>query len=133
MTEAIRPFTCHVSDEVLLDLKDRLARTGWPDQLPDAGWDYGTEKSFLQSLCEHWRDRFDWRAAEARFNAFPQFMTEIHGEQLHFYHVRSPEPDAVPLIVTHGYPGSVAEFLGILWPLSDPALHRAEEHKSYLQ
>lgn len=131
MTEAIRPFTCHVSDEVILDLKDRLARTRWPDQLPDAGWDYGTEKSFLQSLCEHWRDRFDWRAAEARFNAFPQFMTEIHGEQLHFYHVRSPEPDAVPLIITHGYPGSVAEFLDILGPLSDPARHGANPRDAF--
>jgi microsomal epoxide hydrolase len=123
MAEQIRPFRCEVSDEVIADLKDRLARTRWPDQLPDAGWDYGTEKSFLQSLCEHWRDHFDWRAAEARFNAFPQFMTEINGEQLHFYHVRSPEPDALPLIITHGYPGSVAEFLDILGPLSDPASH----------
>jgi microsomal epoxide hydrolase len=121
MSEEIRTFRCEVSDGVLADLKDRLTRTRWPDQLPDAGWDYGTEKSFMQSLCEHWRDRFDWRAAEARFNAFPQFMTEINGEQLHFYHTRSPEPDALPLIITHGYPGSVAEFLDIIGPLSDPA------------
>jgi microsomal epoxide hydrolase len=120
-----------VPDGVLADLHDRLVRTRWPDQLPDAGWDYGTEKSFLQSLCEHWRDRFDWRAAEARFNAFPQFLTEINGERLHFYHVRSPEPDALPLIITHGYPGSVAEFLDVLGPLSDPARHGGDPHDAF--
>jgi pimeloyl-ACP methyl ester carboxylesterase len=131
MTEEVRPFTSNVPEAVIADLKDRLARTRWPDQLPDAGWDYGTEKSFLQSLCEHWRDHFDWRAAEARFNAFPAFMTEIHGEQLHFYHVRSPEPDATPLIITHGYPGSVAEFLDILGPLSDPASHGGDPRDAF--
>jgi microsomal epoxide hydrolase len=131
MAEHIRPFRCEVPDEVIADLKDRLVRTRWPDQLPDAGWDYGTEKSFLQSLCEHWRDHFDWRAAETRFNAFPQFMTEIDGEQLHFYHVRSPEPDALPLIITHGYPGSVAEFLDVLGPLSDPARHGGDPRDAF--
>jgi len=119
----VKPFLCHVPDEVLADLKDRLARTRWPDQLDGAGWDYGTERSYLQELCTYWRDTFDWRAAEARFNRFPQFTTEIAGENVHFYHIRSPEPDALPLIITHGYPGSVAEFLDILGPLSDPASH----------
>jgi microsomal epoxide hydrolase len=123
VTENIRPFRCEVPDGVLADLHERLTRTRWPDQLPDAGWDYGTEKTFLRSLCEYWRDGFDWRAAEVRFNAFPQYLTEIQGEQLHFYHVRSPEPDALALIITHGYPGSVAEFLDIFGPLSDPARH----------
>ena len=73
MAELIAPFTCNVSDEVVADLKDRLARTRWPDQLDGAGWDYGTELGFLKGLCEYWRDEFDWRAAEARFNAYPQF------------------------------------------------------------
>ena len=123
MTGQIEPFRCEVPDEVLVDLRRRLANTRWPDQLEGAGWDYGTESGFLRALCDHWRDRFDWRAAEARFNAFPQFVTEIDGERVHFYHIRSPEPDALPLIVTHGYPGSVAEFLDVLGPLSDPAAH----------
>ena len=131
MSEEIRPFRCEVPDAVLADLKDRLARTRWPDQLPDAGWDYGTEKTFLQSLCEHWLDHFDWRAAEARFNAFPQFLTKIDDEQLHFYHVRSPEPNALPLIITHGYPGSVAEFLDILGPLSDPARYGGDPRDAF--
>ena len=123
MSESLKPFRCHVSDEVLADLRARLQRTRMPDQLDGAGWDYGTERGYLEELCAYWRDEFDWRAAEARFNAFPQFTTEIAGENVHFYHIRSPEPDALPLVITHGYPGSVAEFLDILGPLSDPASH----------
>lgn len=123
MPTAITPFRCHVPDEVLADLKARLARTRLPDQLDGAGWDYGTERGFLDDLCTYWRDSFDWRASEERFNRFPQFTTQIEGENVHFYHIRSPEPDAVPLIITHGYPGSVAEFLDLLGPLSDPASH----------
>ena len=123
MSEHVQPFRCHVSDDVLADLKARLARVRWPDQLDGAGWDYGTERGYLEELCTYWRDSFDWRAAEARFNRYPQFTAEINGENVHFYHIRSPEPDALPLIITHGYPGSVAEFLDILGPLSDPASH----------
>jgi pimeloyl-ACP methyl ester carboxylesterase len=123
MSEEIRPFRCDVADAVITDLRERLARTRWPDQLDGAGWDYGTEMGFLRDLCEYWRDGFDWRAAEERFNAFPHYLTEINGEQVHFYHIRSPEPDALPLIITHGYPGSVAEFLDIFGPLADPTAH----------
>ncbi len=123
MTEQFKPFRCEVSDEVIADLKARLARTRLPDQLDGAGWDYGTERSFLDELCTYWRDSFDWRAAEVRFNRYPQFTSEINGENVHFYHIRSPEPDALPLIITHGFPGSVAEFLDVFGPLSDPASH----------
>jgi microsomal epoxide hydrolase len=123
MTNAIKPFTCSVPDEVLSDLKARLQRTILPDQLAGANWDYGTERRYLDELCAYWRDSFDWRAAEARFNYYPQFTTEIEDENVHFYHIRSPEPHALPLIITHGYPGSVAEFLDLLGPLSDPASH----------
>jgi len=123
MTATITPFRCEVPDEMLVDLRERLARTRWPDQLADAGWDYGSELGYVRELCDYWRDQFDWRAAEARFNTFDQFKTEINGEHVHFYHVRSPERDAIPLIITHGYPGSVAEFLDIIGPLSDPASH----------
>jgi microsomal epoxide hydrolase len=129
--EEIVPFKVEVSETVLSDLKERLARTRLPDQLPGAGWDYGAELSFVDELCAYWRDEFDWRAAEARFNAFPQFLTEIDGERLHFYHVRSPEPDALPIIITHGYPGSVAEFLDILGPLSDPRAHGGDPRDAF--
>lgn len=127
----LKPFRCEVSDAVLVDLKTRLERTRLPDQLDGAGWDYGTERSYLDELCAYWRDEFDWRAAEARFNRFPQFTTEIDGEHVHFYHIRSPEPNALPLIITHGYPGSVAEFLDILGPLSDPARHGGDPRDAF--
>ena len=131
MTDTITPFECHVPDAVLVDLKERLARTIWPDQLDGAGWDYGTELHVLRDLCHYWRDEFDWRASEARFNRYPQFKTEIEGETVHFYHIRSPEPGAVPLIITHGYPGSVAEFLDLLGPLSDPASYGGDPRDAF--
>ena len=131
MAEDIRPFRCEVSDEVLADLKSRLARTRYPDQLEGAGWDYGSDLAYVKALCDYWRDEFDWRAAEARFNRFPQFTSEINGEHVHFYHVRSPEPDATPLIITHGYPGSVAEFLDVIDPLSDPASHGGDPRDAF--
>jgi microsomal epoxide hydrolase len=127
----IRPFRCDVPGEVIADLKVRLARIRWPDQLDGAGWDYGTERGYLEELCTYWRDSFDWRAVEARFNRYPQFTSEINGENVHFYHIRSPEPDALPLILTHGYPGSVAEFLDILGPLSDPASHGGDRRDAF--
>jgi microsomal epoxide hydrolase len=130
-SEEIIPFEARVPDEVLADLKARLSRSRFPDQLPGAGWDYGSELSYVEQLCAYWRDQFDWRAAEKRFNAFPQFMTEIAGERLHFYHVRSPEPDALPLVITHGWPGSVAEFLDVLGPLSDPKRHGGDAKDAF--
>lgn len=119
----LQPFTVDIPETQLDDLRDRLARTRLPQQLPDAGWDYGTELGYLTELIGYWRDRYDWRRAEARLNAFPQFLTEIDGAQVHFLHVRSPEPDALPLVITHGWPGSVVEFLDVLGPLSDPVAH----------
>ncbi|MBV1687856.1 epoxide hydrolase 1 [Novosphingobium sp. G106] len=131
MTSLLTPFQCHISDEVIADLKARLQRTRLPDQLEGAGWDYGTELTYLDELCTYWRDEFDWRAAEARFNRFPQFTTQINDENVHFYHIRSPEPHALPLIITHGYPGSIAEFLDILGPLSDPASHGGDRRDAF--
>jgi pimeloyl-ACP methyl ester carboxylesterase len=131
VSTTIKPFRCDVSDEVITDLRARLERTRLPDQLDGAGWDYGTERSYLEELCAYWRDQFDWRAAEARFNRYPQFTTELEGENVHFYHIRSPEPDALPLIITHGYPGSVAEFLDILGPLSDPVAHGGDRKDAF--
>ena len=129
MTEDILPFRVDIPDAVLDDLRDRLARTRWPDQIPGSAWDYGTDLAALQSLCEHWRTTFDWRAAEATLNAFPQFTTEIDGQRIHFIHARSPHADALPLMITHGWPGSVWEFMRLIGPLTDPTAHggRAED------
>ncbi len=119
----IRPFRIAIPQADLDDLRDRLARTRWPDELPGVGWDYGVPLGYLKELVDYWRTSYDWRAHEARLNQFPQFTTEIDGQHVHFLHVRSPEPDALPLILTHGWPGSIAEFLAIIGPLTDPATH----------
>lgn len=123
MSDGIEPFDVTVAEDAVADLQERLERTRWPDQLPDAGWDYGTEKSALQDLCAYWRDDYDWDGFAARLNAFDQFVTTVDGQGIHFYHVRSPEPDATPLLLSHGWPGSVAEFLDVLGPLTDPEAH----------
>jgi epoxide hydrolase len=122
----IRPFRIEVADADLADLRDRLARTRWPEQLPDVGWKYGPPVGYLMRLVEYWRTTYDWRAWEAKLNAYPQFTTEIDGQRVHFLHVRSPEPDALPLILTHGWPGSVVEWLRVLGPLTDPRAHGAD-------
>ena len=118
-SDDIRPFRVEVPEAVLEDLRDRLARTRWPDQIPGSGWDYGTDLAYLQELCEYWRTTFDWRAQEDRFNRWPHFLTEIDGQQIHFIHARSDDPDALPLIISHGWPGSVSEFLDVIEPLRE--------------
>src|SRR5690606_35253817 len=106
MSDAIEPFRIQVSDAVLADLHERLARTRFPDQLEGAGWTYGTELSYLQELVAYWRDRYDWRRHEALLNEFPHFSTTIDGHRVRFLHVRSPHENAFPLVITHGWPGS---------------------------
>jgi microsomal epoxide hydrolase len=123
MPASVEPFRIAVADEVLADLGERLDRVRWPNQVEGVGWTQGTELSYLQQLVAYWRDRFDWRAAEARLNAFDQFVTEVDGQRIHFIHQRSPEPHAVPLLLVHGWPGSVVEFLDVVGPLTDPAAH----------
>jgi pimeloyl-ACP methyl ester carboxylesterase len=123
MSLAIEPFTIAIPDADLDDLHARLARTRLSEQLPGAGWDYGTERGYLAELVAYWRDEYDWRRAEAMLNAFPNFVTEVDGTRVHFIHARSPEPDALPLIITHGWPGSVVEFMEIIRPLADPRAH----------
>jgi pimeloyl-ACP methyl ester carboxylesterase len=118
--EEIRPFRIDVSDEELDDLRERLARTRWPDELPGVGWSYGVALEYVKEMAEHWRTSFDWRKQEARLNEFPQFTTTIDGANVHFLHVQSREPNAMPLILTHGWPGSVAEFLDVIELLVDP-------------
>ncbi|WP_166354697.1 epoxide hydrolase family protein [Phytoactinopolyspora limicola] len=122
-SNSIEPFRIDISQEDLDDLRDRLTRTRWPADIADAGWSRGVPVGYLQRLAEYWGTTFDWRAQEARLNAFPQFTTDIDGQNIHFVHVRSPEPGALPLLLTHGWPGSFVEFAEIIEPLTDPARH----------
>jgi epoxide hydrolase len=122
----IRPFRIDIPAGDLDDLRDRLSRTRWPDELPGDGWRGGVPLGYLQQLADYWRTGFDWRAQEARLNALPQFTTEIDGQTIHFLHVRSPEPGALPLLITHGYPSSIVEFLQVIGPLSDPRAHAGD-------
>ncbi|GAA1669905.1 epoxide hydrolase [Nonomuraea maheshkhaliensis] len=119
----IDPFRIDIPQADLDDLRDRLGRTRWPDELPGIGWAYGVPTSYARELAEYWRTTYDWRAHEAALNAYPQFTTEIDRQTVHFMHVRSPEPDALPLVLTHGWPGSIAEFMQIIGPLTDPRAH----------
>lgn len=117
------PFTVEVPDEAIEDLRHRLTRTLWPDQIADAGWDYGTELETVRDLCSHWADGYDWDGFLSRANAHSQFTTTIDGQLVHFIHARSPEAGARPLLLTHGWPGSVAEFYEVIGPLHDPVAH----------
>jgi microsomal epoxide hydrolase len=126
MPTAPQPFTANVPDNVLTDLRDRLGQARFPDQLDGAGWDYGTELDYLKTLCAYWRDAFDWRAQEAALNAFDQFTLPIDGIDMHFIHQRSKHADATPIVITHGWPGSVFEFMKIIRPLTEPEAHGGE-------
>jgi pimeloyl-ACP methyl ester carboxylesterase len=130
----IRPFRIDIPEQDLDDLRDRLGRTRWTNELPldtsgpqtglvPPGWEYGVPVSYVKELVEYWRDGYEWRAWEAKLNAYPQFTTTIDGQNIHFLHARSPEPDAIPLILTHGWPNTVVEFLELIGPLSDPRAH----------
>ena len=126
---AIEPFTIDVPDSVLADLRERLARARMPDEPEGVGWQLGMNQAYLRQLVEYWRDEFDWRAQERRLNRLEQFKTTIDGLDIHFVHRRSAEPDAFPLILTHGWPGTFAEFDKVIEPLTDPVAHggRAED------
>jgi epoxide hydrolase len=119
----IQPFRIAIPQADLDDLSRRLAATRWPAASPATDWSRGVPLAYLKDLAGYWADRFDWRAQEARLNAFPQFSTTIDGQTIHFLHVRSPEPDATPLVITHGWPGSFVELTEIIGPLTDPAAH----------
>lgn len=122
----IRPFTIEIPEEQIEDLKLRLRRTRWPDTLPGAGWEDGTDPAFLQRLVEHWHTGFDWRAQEARLNRLPQFVAELDGARIHFVHQRGAGPAPFPLVITHGWPGSFIEMERILPLLADPGGHGAD-------
>ncbi|MBB5868849.1 pimeloyl-ACP methyl ester carboxylesterase [Allocatelliglobosispora scoriae] len=120
MTE-IRPFRVEIPQARLDDVRDRLTRALWPHELPGVGAAYGVTNERVRALAAFWLDEFDWRATEKRLNSLDQFTTEINGEQIHFIHVRSSREDATPLILTHGWPGSVLEYLDVIEPLTEPA------------
>ena len=133
-TDKIEEFRISIPQADLDDLADRLARTRWPSSLPGAawdrgapgtGWERGVPVGYLRELAGYWRDGFDWRAQEARLNSYPQYLTRIDGQRIHFLHVKSPEPQATPLLLIHGWPGSVVEFLHVIGPLSNPSAHGA--------
>ncbi len=127
----MRPFRIAIPDEDLADLQRRLGETRWPSEIAGSGWSRGVPLDYLKELAEYWRTGYDWRAAEARLNSFDQFITEIDGVDIHFLHVRSPEPDALPLIMSHGWPGSVAEFLDVIKPLTDPRSYGGDPSQAY--
>ena len=121
MTVAAQAFRLHIPDEAIDDLRTRLQRTRFPDQTPGAPWAYGTDLAYLSQLVAYWASDFDWRAQEARLNAFPQFKVPLHGIDVHFLHVEGQGPKPYPLLLSHGWPGSVFEFLDIIPRLTDPA------------
>ena len=123
MAEAVKPFQIQIPDADLEDLRRRLKATRWPEKEPVDDWTQGIPLAYVREVCEYWAEKYDWRAREARLNAFPQFRTPIDGVGIHFMHVRSPVESAQPLVMTHGWPGSVVEFHKVIGPLTDPAAH----------
>ncbi len=123
MDDDVRPFRIEIPQSVIDDLRDRLRRTRWPEPETVDDWSQGTPLAYARELCRSWMEDYDWPAAQARLNQFPQFITAIDGLDIHFIHVRSPHPDATPLVMTHGWPGSVVEFHKVIAPLTDPASH----------
>src|SRR5215470_5243560 len=120
---AIRPFRIEFPEEDLTDLRRRIGATRWHSQELVADRSQGVQLATIQELARYWTTDYDWRACEARLNALPQFTTEIDGQDVRFIHVKSPHENALPLIITHGWPGSVLEMLGVIGPLTDPAAH----------
>ena len=123
MTDAITPFKIEIGDAQLDDLRRRLAATRWPEKETPTDWSQGIPLAYTQEVCRYWEKEYDWRAREAKLNRFPQFRTEIDGVVIHFLHVRSPHANAMPLIMTHGWPGSIVEFQKVIEPLTDPTKH----------
>jgi epoxide hydrolase len=123
VSDQILPFRIDVPEAELADLRDRLARTRWPDAETVDDWSQGIPLAYVQELCASWASTYDWRATEARLNALGSSKTQLDGLGIHFLHVRSPEPDALPLVLTHGWPGSIVEFLEVIGPLTDPVAH----------
>jgi pimeloyl-ACP methyl ester carboxylesterase len=131
LADEIVPFEIAIHDDDLASLRDRLRRTRWPERETVDDWSQGIPLAFLQELCSYWADSYDWRATEARLNSLGQFRTEIDGLGIHFMHVRSRHPDALPLIISHGWPGSIVEFLKAIGPLTDPTAHGGDASDAF--
>ena len=128
---AVEQFKIDISDSVIEDLKARLSRTRWPDELPDTGWDYGSNLEYVKELVEYWRTTFDWRAQEDLINSFSHFKTEVDGLGIHFIHQKGKGPNPMPLVVTHGWPGTFFEMHKIIPLLSDPGSHGGDPGDSF--
>ena len=131
MSTEIRPFRIETPKEQLEDLQIRLRRTRWPEGETVGDWTQGIPLSYMEDLCAYWADGYDWHAAESRINALPQFQTELDGLEIHFLHVRSPHPHAMPLVMTHGWPGSIVEFMKVIGPLTDPVAHGGDPSDAF--
>ncbi|WP_261566562.1 epoxide hydrolase family protein [Frankia gtarii] len=127
----IVPFHVAVPDDTLTDLRERLVRTRWPEAETVSDWSQGVPLEYLRELCRYWSAEYSWRACEKRLNSFPQFRIRIDDVDVHFLHVRSPEPDALPLVLTHGWPGSIVEFLDVIGPLTDPAAYGGDPRDAF--
>jgi pimeloyl-ACP methyl ester carboxylesterase len=131
MTEQIRPFTIDVPQAQLDDLRQRLHHTRWPDAEVVDDWSQGVPLAYMQEICRYWADEYDWPSRQAALNRFDQFVTEIDGVDIHFIHQCSSNPDAIPLLITHGWPGSVVEFHKVIEPLTEPAAHGGDTADSF--
>lgn len=127
----LRPFRIDVPEAVIRDLRDRLARTRWPDREPVPDWSQGVRSDNAREIARHWATEYDWRRFEAALNAHPQVLTEIDGVDIHVVHVRSPHPRALPLVLTHGWPGSIGDFLALIGPLTDPPAHGGDASDAF--
>ncbi len=130
-TNEVRPYRIDIPQAELDDLCDRLDRVRWAQELPGIDWDYGVPGAYVKELVAYWRTGYDWRAWEAKLNQYPQFTTQIDGQNLHFLHVPSPEEHALPLLLTHGWPGSIAEFLDVIGPLTNPSAHGGDPASAF--
>lgn len=131
MTGVVTPFRLDVPESELHELRERLARTRWPEPETVDDWSQGVPLGYLRELCRYWAEEYDWRAAERRLNALPQFRTSLDGLGIHFLHLRSPHGGALPLVLTHGWPGSVMEFLKVIGPLTDPPAHGGDARDAF--
>ncbi|MEV0825071.1 epoxide hydrolase family protein [Nonomuraea rubra] len=131
MSDRVTPFRLDVPEPVLADLRERLRRTRWPEKETAEDWSQGVPLDYLRELCRYWADEYDWRATERRLNALPQFRTSIDGLGIHFLHVRSPHEDSLPIVLTHGWPGSIVEFLKVIGPLTDPAAYGGDARDAF--
>jgi len=131
MSDEITPFRIEASDAELDDLRRRLQATRWPEPEPVEDWSQGIPLAYVQEVCAYWAEKYDWRAREARLNEFPQFKTKIQGLDIHFAHVRSPHEDALPLVISHGWPGSIVEFHKVIGPLADPTRHGGDARDAF--